>query len=256
MAFALAVAAGALIAPHAAASPLDAMKALPSGVYLLDEPADAWLHERCSYRGLGQYSSTLVGTDGVIATVLSTGGSVGDGIVLKIFRCAETPSFATAGYRPGPATVLTCADERPAGQICVPPVVRPGPASASASPLGGPTAPLMRSAHEPPPLPPPSAGSAFALRANAVDGERPSTSASASASASASPRSTTPRRSLEESAAIVTSWSPPKPRVRGDGVATTAATAPARAPKRSSLPEPRTKIVAVGRPPPAPPVRR
>jgi len=45
-------------------------------------------------------------------------------------------------------------------------------ASASASPSGGPTAPLMRSAHEPPPLPSPSARGAFARSANAEDGER------------------------------------------------------------------------------------
>jgi len=48
--------------------------------------------------------------------------------------------------------------------------------------LRGPTAPLMRSAHEPPPLPPPSAGSAFALGASAVDSGGPSASAPASAS--------------------------------------------------------------------------
>jgi len=49
-------------------------------------------------------------------------------------------------------------------------------APASASVLGGPTAPLMRSAHEPPPLPMPSARGAFALRANA--GEQQPDSAS------------------------------------------------------------------------------
>jgi len=42
--------------------------------------------------------------------------------------------------------------------------------------LGGPRAPLMRSAHEPPPLSP-SARGAFALRANAADTTRPSASA-------------------------------------------------------------------------------
>lgn len=97
---------------------------LATGVRVLDEPANAWLHDHCSYRGLHGADPRLIARPGTIAELVS---GPGEAIRVKIFRCAERPPFVSGAFEPALREVVACErgeqDEGSGPKTCVAPLV-------------------------------------------------------------------------------------------------------------------------------------
>ncbi|MBX3190061.1 MAG: hypothetical protein KF819_23750 [Labilithrix sp.] len=121
-ALAVLVVVAASFAGRRAAADAPSPPPLPTGIHVLDEPADAWLHDHCSYRGIVEYSTKLLAQPGTIAKLASTRGAARD---VKVFRCVEAPPFVSYAFKPAPIESVTCTEARPAPSLCVPPISLP-----------------------------------------------------------------------------------------------------------------------------------
>ena len=121
------------------ASAADLPPPLPTGVYVLDEAADGWLHDHCAYRGFDTYSSTLLQRDGTILVLAGESSTTPRVPRVKVFRCAEQPAFATTAFRPAPRGAVACTEEKPEPRLCVAPL-KVEPSSTPTTPAAPPVA--------------------------------------------------------------------------------------------------------------------
>lgn len=85
---------------------------LPKGVLVVDEGADAWLHDHCSFRGAKAFAPEDPTPAGAVVTLQYTRskGLFGSEIVVKVFRCGERPPFALMTWNPAPPNEVSCVD--------------------------------------------------------------------------------------------------------------------------------------------------
>ena len=113
---------------------------------LTDEAGDAWLHDHCSFRGVGNPSIRNASVSGQVVELIDNGQSP----LAKEFRCADRPPFWKGSWSGAPEEAVSCRETKPS-PLCVPPL-RPPPA-----PVVQVAVPLS----EPPPVvapPPPAKG--------------------------------------------------------------------------------------------------
>jgi hypothetical protein len=112
---------------------------------VLDEAADAWLHDHCAYRGLGQLVESS--SPGRVVETVGTGSSA----FHKAFLCATPPPFWKEPWTPASDAAVACTDLRKTGDTCVPPLV-----PISAAPLVAATVPAASARRDPPEMPEPT----------------------------------------------------------------------------------------------------
>lgn len=118
---------------------------LPPGVLPLEEGTDAWLHDRCSYRGIELYTPELLTRPGTITELASVTYGLFDRITtrrVKLFRCDEKPSFWSAAFVAAPAASVRCEEESPQPKLCVPPI-RKRPVAATKPQASTPTSAIV-----------------------------------------------------------------------------------------------------------------
>lgn len=101
-----------------------------AGVLMLDEAADAWLHERCAYRGLVDARRLTTTAPGEVVELQSS--TQVDGTLrasVKVFRCAERPPFWKNEWTPAPSAAVSCTDGT--SGLCVPPLAGGDPTATS-----------------------------------------------------------------------------------------------------------------------------
>lgn len=106
---------------------------------LTDEAGDAWLHDHCSFRGVGNPTIRNANVLGQVVELIDNGQAP----LAKEFRCAERPPFWKGVWSPAPSATVDCTEPKPAG-LCVPPLAPAVPkasAPATRAPVAIPAAP-------------------------------------------------------------------------------------------------------------------
>lgn len=115
------------------------------------ESNDAWLHDRCAFRGLVDPSVHNASIAGQVLELVANGKSP----LVKEFRCAEKPPFLKTAFTPAPPEAVSCTEPKdPKKEVVCTPPLHPPPPPPPPPPSTPPGMPVVEVAA---PVPPPVA---------------------------------------------------------------------------------------------------